>query len=128
MLCLDAQHTKHVTSKLASHFVWCPNYRKKILVGKLAPFVEQEIRRICETHTWTRGADPRASRSCASLSRVAPPSVAPSQIAPTLKGTTARLVLQCFPERKKQLWGGTFWFRSYDVGSVGDRSVDTVLK
>ena len=57
----------------------------------------------------------------------APPSVAPSQIAHTLKGTTARTVLQCFPEIKKQLWGGAFWSRSYYVGSVGDMSVDTVL-
>jgi putative transposase len=58
----------------------------------------------------------------------APPSVSPSQIAHTLKGTTARKVFQCFPERKKQLWGGAFWSRSYYVGSVGDISVDAVLK
>src|SRR6266566_2118862 len=58
-----------VTYTLASNDVWCPNYRKKILGGKRATFVEQEIRRICETNTWTRGADPRASRSCASLSK-----------------------------------------------------------
>jgi REP element-mobilizing transposase RayT len=31
-------------------------YRKKILVGKLAAFVEQEIRRICEANAWTIGA------------------------------------------------------------------------
>ena len=53
---MEAQHTKHVTYKLAYHFVWCPKYRKKILVGKLATFVEQEIRRICEANTWTIGA------------------------------------------------------------------------
>jgi putative transposase len=53
---MDAQHTKHVTYKLAYHFVWCPKYRKRILTGKLAPFVEQEIRRICEVNTWTIGA------------------------------------------------------------------------
>jgi putative transposase len=52
---MDAQHTKHVTYKLAYHFVWCPKDRKKILVGKLAAFVEQEIRRICEENTWTVG-------------------------------------------------------------------------
>jgi len=37
---MDGEHTKHVTDKLASHFLWCPKYRKKILVGKLATFVE----------------------------------------------------------------------------------------
>ncbi len=53
---MDAQHTKHVTYKLAYHFVWCPKYRKRILIGQIAVFVEQEIRRICEVNTWTIGA------------------------------------------------------------------------
>ena len=102
-------------------------YRKKILVGKLAAFVEQEIRRICEANAWTIGAlNIQADHVHLFLS--APPSVDPSQIAHTLKGTTARLVFQRFPEVKKQLWGGAFWSRSYYVGSVGDMSVDTVLK
>jgi REP-associated tyrosine transposase len=125
---MDAQHTKHVTYKLAYHFVWCPKYRKKILVGKLATCIEREIRRICEANAWTRLRAQRATRSCPSLSRVAPPSIAPSQIAHTLKGITARRVFQYFPEVKKHLWGGAFWSRSYYVGRVGDRSVDSVLK
>ena len=49
---MDAQHTKHVTSKLGYHFVWCHKYRKRILVGKIATFVEQEIRRICADNAW----------------------------------------------------------------------------
>jgi putative transposase len=61
------------------------------------------------------------------LFRSSPPSVAHSQLAHTLKGTTARLVWQCFPERKKQLWGAAFWSRSSYMDSVGDMSVDTVL-
>jgi hypothetical protein len=53
---MDAQHTNHVTYKLAYHLVWCPKYRKKILVGKLALFIEQEIHRLCEANTWVGGA------------------------------------------------------------------------
>lgn len=85
--------------------VWCSKYRKKILVGKLATFLEQEIRRICEANTWTIGAlSVQADHVHLFLS--APPSVAPSQIAHTLKGTTGRLVFQHFPKVKKHLWGG----------------------
>ncbi len=69
---MDVQHTKHVTYKLAYHFVWCPKYRKKILVGKLATFVEQEIRRICEANTLDDRRSQCASRSCASLSQRSP--------------------------------------------------------
>jgi putative transposase len=53
---METQHIKHVTYKLASHFVWCPTYRKRILAGKIAPFVEQELRWICEANAWTIGA------------------------------------------------------------------------
>ena len=54
MRCMDAQHTKQVTYKLAYHFVWYPNYRKKILIGKVPIFLEQELRRICAENTWNR--------------------------------------------------------------------------
>jgi hypothetical protein len=30
--------------------------REKILVGKIATFIEQEIRHICADHAWTTGA------------------------------------------------------------------------
>jgi putative transposase len=45
-----------VTYKLAYHLVWCPKYRKKLLVGKLAIVVEQELRRICDAPQWSIGA------------------------------------------------------------------------
>lgn len=124
---MEAQHTKHVTYKLAYHFVWCPKYRKRILTGKIAAFVEQEIRHLCEMHEWILGAL-NVQEDHVHLFLSAPPSIAPSQIAHTLKGATARRVFQCFPEVKKQLWGGALWSRSYYVGSVGDMSVETVLK
>jgi len=57
-----------------------------------------------------------------------PPSVAPSLIANTLKGITARQVFKRFPSVKKHLWGDSFWSRSYYVGTVGDMSEATVKK
>ena len=127
LLCMDAQHTKHVTYKQAYHFVWCPKYRKKILVGKLATFIEQEIGRICEANIWTIGAL-NVQEDHVHLFVSSPPNVSPSQIAHALKGVTALKVFQHLPEVKKHVWGGAFWSRSYHVGSVGDMRVETVLK
>jgi putative transposase len=83
---MDVQQTKHVTYTLASHFVWCPKERKKILTGKLAMCVEQEIRCSGEANTWAIGvlsvqADPVHCFLSAS------PNVAPSEVAHPLKGT-----------------------------------------
>ncbi|HYU76991.1 MAG TPA: IS200/IS605 family transposase, partial [Ktedonobacteraceae bacterium] len=39
---MEEQHTKHVTYKIAYHFVWCPKYRKAILTGEVAQCVENK--------------------------------------------------------------------------------------
>ncbi len=127
MTCMEAQHTKHVTYKLAYHFVWCPKYRKHILTGKIAACVEQELCRICKANTWTIGAlDVQEDHVHLFLS--APPAVAPSQTAHTLKGTTARHVFQRFPAREEAVMGRCLLVQLYYVGSVGDMRVDAVLK
>src|SRR2546421_2437672 len=122
---MEEQHTKHVTYKIGYHFVWCPKYRKSVLTGKIAHFVESEIRRLCEANKWTIGAL-NIQEDHVHLFLGAPPSVSPSLIANTLKGITARQVFKQFPEVKKQLWGGSFWSRSFYVGTVGDMRDATV--
>ncbi len=124
---MEEQHTKHVTYKIGYHFVWCPKYRKHILTGDVALFVESEMRRLCETNKWIIGAL-NIQEDHVHLFLSAPPSVSPSLIANTLKGITARQVFKQFPEVKKQLWGGSFWSRSFYVGTVGDMTETTVKK
>jgi putative transposase len=124
---MKEQHTKHVTYKIGYHFVWCPTYRKNILTGKIAHFVESEIRRLCEANHWTIGAL-HIQEDHVHLFVSAPPSVSPSLIANTLKGISARQVFKQFPEVKKQLWGGSFWSRSFYVGTVGEMTEETVKK
>ena len=68
-----------------------PNTAKKFSVGKLATFIEREIRRICEANAWTIGAL-NVQPDHVDLFLSAPPPIAPSQIAHQLKGTTARKV------------------------------------
>jgi putative transposase len=124
---MEEQHTKHVTYKIGYHFVWCPKSRKSILTGKVATFIESEIRRLCESNKWTIGAL-SIQEDHVHLFLSAPPSVAPSSIANTLKGITARQVFKQYPEVKKQLWDGSFWSRSFYVGTVGDMTEATVKK
>ena len=121
------QHTKHVTYKIAYHFVWCPTYRKAVLTGDVAQFVESEMRRLCEENKWAIGAL-QVQEDHVHLFLSAESRTAPSLLANTLKGITARQVFKRFPEVKRQLWGGSFWSRSYYVGTVGDMTEATVKK
>ncbi|MEX2192983.1 MAG: IS200/IS605 family transposase [Nitrosarchaeum sp.] len=34
------------------HLVWCPKYRKKILIGNLKEFLDSEIQEIADTMNW----------------------------------------------------------------------------
>ena len=121
------QYTKYVTYKIAYHFVLCPKYRKTILQGERATFVESEGRRLCAGNGWERGAL-NIQEDHVPLFLSAFPSVAPSLIANTLKGITARQVFKQYPEVKQQVWGGPVWARSYYVGTVGDMTEETVKK
>ena len=106
---MKEQHTKHVTYKIGYHFV------------------NAEITRLCEANYWTIGAL-NLQEDHVRLFVSAPPSVSPSLIANTLKGITARQVFKQFPEVKKQLWAGSFWSRSFYVGTVGDMTEEIVKK
>ena len=124
---MEEQHTKHVTYKIAYHFVWCPKYRKNILVGQIASFVESEIRRLCTENRWEIGAL-HVQEDHVHLFLSASPRIAPALIANTLKGISARQVFKQYPDVKKQVWGGSFWSRSYYVGTVGDMTEEAVKK
>ena len=124
---METKSTKHVTYKIGYHFVWCPKYRKAILVGEIASFVESEIKRLCAKNAWSIGAL-NVQEDHVHLFVSAPPAIAPSLIANTLKGITGRQLFKNFPALKKQLWDGTFWSRSFYIGTVGDMSADTVKR
>ena len=97
------------------------------MTGEIATFVEHEIKQLCETNEWTVGAL-NIQEDHVHLFVGTLPSVAPSLVANTLKGITARQIFKRYPEVKKQLWGGSFWSRSYYVGTVGDMTEETVKK
>ena len=62
---------------------------------------------ICVENAWAIGAV-NIQPDHVHLFLSAPPSIAPSRIAHTLKGTTARNVFRQFPEVKKHLRGAAF--------------------
>jgi putative transposase len=104
---MEKHHTKLVTYKIAYHFVWCPKYRKHVLTGEVAQFVESEFRRLYEEHHWKIRAL-TVHEDHVNLFLSAEPRMAPLLIANTLKGITARQVFKQYPEVKKQVWGGSF--------------------
>src|SRR5256886_17065029 len=93
---MEEQHTKHVTYKIAYHFVWCPKYRKQVLVGEVAQFVEAELRRLCEENNWKIGVL-HVQEDHVYLFVSALPATDHSMIANTLMGLNVRQVFKRLP-------------------------------
>jgi len=104
------------------HFAWCPKYRRKILVGKLAERLDTLIR------------EKASQLGCKILNlSIAPdhvhmfvqayPLLSPNRIIAQIKGYSSRLLRKEFPELLKM---PTLWTRSYFVSTAGNVSAWTI--
>jgi putative transposase len=110
---------------LQYHFVWCPKYRKSVLVGP----VEHALKQVLAEKAVALAIEIEALEVMPDHVQVflsAPPTLAPQQIANQLKGTTSRLLRKQFRHLRSQL--PTLWSRSYYVGAAGAVTEETVKR
>ncbi|RKX52659.1 MAG: IS200/IS605 family transposase [Thermotoga sp.] len=107
------------------HFVWCPKYRRKVLVNKIAKRLEELIH------------EKAGDLSCNVISLSiqpdhthlfirAHPRISPNSLIGQIKGYTSRILRQEFPELKRKL--PTLWTRSYFVSTHGHVSNKMIQK
>ena len=109
----------------AYHAVWCPKYRKPVLIGNIATETERLIREICIQRQWDILAleiQPDHIHLFVSL----PPSISVAEVMKILKGSIARTLFVKFPELKQKLLGDHLWSPSYYVGTAGNVSSETI--
>lgn len=124
---MKLRSTQHCTYNINYHFVWCPKYRKPILINDIAKFLDKEIKRLATNNNW-EVISLNIQPDHVHLFISAKPRFSPSQIANTLKGITAREIFKRFPKIKKELWGGHFWSRSFYVQTAGALSEDSIRR
>ncbi len=110
-------------SNLHYHFVWCPKYRKSVLIGP----VEQALKQLLAEKADALEIQIEALEVMPDHVHLfvnAPPTEAPQHLANQLKGFTSRRLRQQFPHLRTQL--PTLWNRSYFVGSAGAITEETV--
>lgn len=100
------------------HLVWIPKYRKKILIGPVAVRVRDLIRQIAMEHDITILSG-KVSREHIHVFISYHPHQNVSKIVQWLKGASSRVLLQEFPNLRKQLWGRHVWARGYLAVSFG---------
>ena len=113
---MEEQHTKHVTYKIAYHFVWCPKYRRKVLVEAIASRLEQIIREVCQEHeAEVLSLDVQPDH--VHLLVECDPQFGIHRLVRLIKGRSSRFLRQEFPRLKTRM--PTLWTNSYFVSTVG---------
>ena len=101
---------------LGYHLVWCPKYRKPVLVGQVEVRLKELLAERCSERGWEIVALETMPDHVHLFVR-ADPTDAPAYIANQLKGYTSRVLRREFPHLRSAL--PTLWSRSYFVSSVG---------
>jgi putative transposase len=121
----NARYRKNAGSvfSLKYHLVWCPKYRRKVLVGAVA----DDLKRLLYEKAEQIGAVIEALEIMPDQVHLfvsADPTAAPQFLANQFKGYTSRILRETHPQLKSRL--PSLWSRSYYVGSVGHVSEETV--
>jgi len=122
---LNVVFNRNCVYQTAYHVIWCPRFRKDVLVGLVATTLASVLKEICEEKGWplfSHEIQPDHVHLFVSV----PPATAVANVIKQLKGITARRLFMIFPELKKKLWDGGMWSPSYYVGTAGNVSAETI--
>lgn len=120
---LLVKHNAGAVFSLKYHLVFCPKYRKRVLVGAVAERLTVLLREKCAALQVTIRAM-EVMPDHVHLFLDSAPHLAPAYLASQCKGYTSRILRQEFRHLRSQL--PSLWSRSYYVGSVGHVSAKTV--
>ena len=98
------------------HVVWCPKYRRKVLVEQIAAQLEQIIREVCEEHQ-SEILSLEIMPDHVHLLVECDPQFGIHRLVRRIKGRSSRFLRQEFPKLKTQM--PTLWTNSYFVSTVG---------
>lgn len=112
-------------SALTYHFVWCPKFRRKVLVGPVAERFEALVRERCADLTCDILAL-EIMPDHVHLFVTTPPVNAPQHIVNQVKGYSSHVLREEFPALKRKM--PSLWSRSYYVGSAGEMSANTIQR
>jgi len=107
------------------HIVWCPKYRRSVLIDRISERLDQLLRQKADEHGWTIIALEVMPDHVHIFVKVTQKD-SPAYVANQFKGFTSRVLRQEFASLRSRL--PTLWSRSYFVASVGAVSAETVQR
>ncbi len=122
---METKRTRHAVYDITYRLVWCPKYRRKVLIGsvgeRLAELIQVKVAEL-DDEVVALEVQPDHIHLFARF----PPTLAVRQIMHRIKGSTSYMLRQEFPFLKSRL--PSLWTRSYYVGTAGNVSAETIRR
>ena len=122
---MEYKSNNNVVYSCKYHVVWCPKYRRKVLVGDVADRLKSLIRQIVMEHQ-SEIIELEIIPDHVHLLVEVDPQYGIHRLVKQLKGLTSRILRQEFPKIKSRL--PTLWTNSYFVSTVGGAPLSTIKR
>jgi putative transposase len=119
--------TSHAVYEAQYHMVWCPKYRKRVLVGDIKERVKELFYEIAQEFDFEIDKCEVAEDHVHILLSF-PPRYSISRVVGIIKSISGSKIFDEFPKVKKKLWGGHLWEEGYFVRTVGEHVTDDVIR
>ncbi|MBC8460187.1 MAG: IS200/IS605 family transposase [Deltaproteobacteria bacterium] len=124
---MSLKRTSHAVYEAKYHLVWCPKYRKKILVDEIRPRVKELFLEIA-SHFDFEIDRCEVSEDHIHILISFPPRYSVSKVVGILKSISGSKIFKEFPKVEEKLWGGYFWEQGYFYRTVGEQVTDDVIR
>ena len=113
---MDYKSNNNVFYSCKYHVVWCPKYRRKVLVSAVAVRMDELVRSIC-TEIQVDVIELEVMPDHIHLLVEVDPQYGIDRAVKYIKGKTSRILRQEFPQLRQRL--PSLWTNSYFVSTVG---------
>lgn len=117
-------HNRTSVTMVNYHIVFCPKYRRQLLVGKIKERLQETIAEVARDNGWEVIAK-EVKPDYVHLFVSADVRTMPEIVAKRFKGRSSRYLRKEFPELLKM---PTLWTRSYFLSTAGNVSAETIKK
>jgi putative transposase len=123
-LSMEYKHNRTSVVMVNYHIVFCPKYRRQLLVGKIKERLEEIMKNVAFENKWEITAK-EVLPDHVHLFVSADVKSKPEQVVKRFKGRSSRYLRKEFPELLKM---PTLWTRSYFLSTAGNVSAATIKK
>jgi putative transposase len=122
---MDLMSVSHGFGQISFHVVFCPKYRYKILVDEIKSECERVLNEVAYKYGFVIH-ELQVMSDHVHIFVGFKPNVCVSHVVNLLKGVSARMLFQKFPQLRKTYRKGHLWSRGKFYRSVGNVTADTI--